>query len=61
MLLAVRCCIVSFHVEGWILSAGGVGATLVADINHVVLSMLLAVRRLVALRVEVTPARTGGM
>ena len=52
MLLAVRRHLAALEVEGRCLYAGIMRTTPTANVDHVVVSMLLAVRRQLALQVE---------
>ena len=62
MLLAVRRGVASLGVETRLLGAGVIRATLVVDINHTVLSKLLAVRRCsAALNIKSWYRRAGGI
>ena len=44
MVLAIRRRLAAVDVEAWLLRAGGMATTPVNNINHAVLSMLLAIR-----------------
>lgn len=48
MLFAERSCLASHHIENRLLRGGVICATLAADVNQAVLSMLIAVHRRLA-------------